>query len=107
MAKRISSVVVATLALFGLWVVGLAPPAAAVNNGLALTPPMGWNGYNHYSHNVTAAIVESEAQSLVSSGMKADGYDYVNLDGGWDLLDRDAQGQLQPDPSRFPDGTAG
>jgi alpha-galactosidase len=30
----------------------------------------------------------------------------VNLDGGWDLLDRDAQGALQPDPSKFPDGIA-
>jgi alpha-galactosidase len=65
---------------------------------------MGWNGYNHYSHNVTAAIVESEARALVSSGMKADGYDYVNLDGGWDLLQRSADGQLQPNPSLFPQG---
>ena len=36
--------------------------------------------------------------------MKAAGYQYVNLDGGWDLLQRDANGQLQPDPAKFPDG---
>lgn len=79
-------------------------PSQALDNGLALTPPMGWNGYNFYSRNVTASIVEAEARALVSSGMKAAGYDYVNLDGGWDLLTRNADGQLQPDPSKFPDG---
>lgn len=40
----------------------------------------------------------------MSSGMKAAGYTYVNLDGGWNLLQRDAAGQLQPDPAKFPDG---
>jgi len=53
---------------------------------------------------VTAAIVEAEARALISSGMAAAGYRYVNLDGGWDLLQRDANGQLQPDPAKFPDG---
>jgi alpha-galactosidase len=81
-------------------------PAMALENGLARTPPMGWNGYNHFSRNVTAAIVEAEARALVSSGMKAAGYTYVNLDGGWDLLQRNSSGQLQPDPAKFPDGIA-
>ena len=71
---------------------------------LALTPPMGWNGYNHFRTRVTAAIVEAEARALVSSGMAAAGYTYVNLDGGWDLLQRDAEGNLQPDPAKFPNG---
>jgi hypothetical protein len=44
-----------------------------VDNGLALTPPMGWNGYNHYARDVTASIVEAQARATVSSGMK----------GGW------------------------
>ena len=79
---------------------------AALNNGLALTPPMGWNGYNHYARSVTASIVEAQARAIVSSGMAAAGYNYVNLDGGWDLLARDANGALQPDPSKFPDGIA-
>lgn len=78
--------------------------ALALDNGLARTTPMGWNGYNHFSRNVTASIVEAEARAIVSSGMKADGYTYVNLDGGWDLLQRSAAGQLQPDPAKFPEG---
>jgi alpha-galactosidase len=73
-------------------------------NGLALTPPMGWNGYNHFGRNVTAAIVEAAARAMVTSGMKTAGYTYVNLDGGWNLRTRSAQGQLQPNPRLFPHG---
>ncbi len=72
--------------------------------GLADTPPMGWNGFNHFYRDVTAATVEAEARALVTSGMKAAGYTYVNLDGGWDLRWRDARGALQPDPKKFPHG---
>jgi alpha-galactosidase len=72
--------------------------------GLTPTPPMGWNGYNHFNRAVTAATVEAAARALVSSGMKAAGYNYVNLDGGWDLPRRNAGGTLQPDPTKFPQG---
>ena len=75
-----------------------------LNAGLTLTPPMGWNGYNHFQRAVTAATVESEARAIVTSGMKAAGYTYVNLDGGWDLPRRGARGTLQPDPAKFPQG---
>ena len=111
---RRRSRIVAALAAFGL-VAGVsaaagavetaaAPSAAALDNGLAKTPPMGWNGFNYFQRSVTAAIAEGEADTLVSSGMKAAGYTTVNLDGGWDLLQRNAQGELQPDPAKFPDG---
>ena len=78
----------------------LTQPAAQ----LALTPPMGWNGYNRFSRNVTAAVAEAAARAIVSSGMKAAGYDYVNLDGGWALRQRSATGVLQADPAKFPEG---
>ena len=70
---------------------------------LAMTPPMGWNGFNHFYHNVTEATVQAQARALVTSGMKAAGYTYVNLDGGWDLYQRQA-GSLQADPRKFPHG---
>lgn len=78
--------------------------APAASSGLAPTPPMGWNGYNRYHTAVTEAIVKRNAKALVSSGLAAGGYRYVNLDGGWDLLQRDASGNLQADPAKFPDG---
>ncbi len=96
---------------------GLSSPSASVHllssgagglmpNGLALTPPMGWNGYNHFGRRVTASIVESAARALVSSGMRAAGYTYVNIDGGWALPSRTRQGTLQPNPKLFPQGIA-
>jgi alpha-galactosidase len=76
------------------------PPAGT----LALTPPMGWNGYNRFHLNVNAARVEAAARALVTSGMKAAGYMYVNLDGGWDLRRRGPGGVVLPDPAKFPRG---
>ena len=82
------------------------PPYAFVpyGNGLAVTPPMGWNPYNHFGRGATAATVRAMALVLVTSGMKSLGYTYVNLDGGWDLKQRNAEGELQPDPRKFPNG---
>jgi len=71
---------------------------------VAAVPPMGWNGYNHWGPGVTGAIVRRDARALVSSGMAALGYEYVNLDGGWDRPRRDARGALQADPAKFPGG---
>lgn len=71
---------------------------------LVAPPPMGWNPFNRYRLNVTEALVKAEAQALVSSGLKSAGYRYVNLDGGWDLMQRAPDGSLQADPSKFPDG---
>src|SRR5579859_5294593 len=82
----------------------LAPPQAFMPPTtmlMGMTPPMGWNGYNHFHTGVTAATVEAAATALVTSGMKAAGYTYVNLDGGWDLRRRGAGGNLAPDPAKF------
>ena len=72
-------------------------------NGLALTPPMGWNSWNHFGCNVSAALIEREADAMVASGMKAAGYRYVVIDDCWQV-GRDANGNILPDPQRFPDG---
>ena len=91
---------------------GTNPPAlqllgasrSSLGTRLAMTPPMGWNGYNHFRLSVTAATVEAEARALATSGMKAAGYTYVNLDGGWDMHRRNYDGSIQPDPIKFPRG---
>jgi hypothetical protein len=81
-----------------------AAPAVALDNGLARTPPMGWNSYNYYGCNPNAQAIEQNAKAQVTSGMKAAGYDYVIVDCGWMSASRDASGNLVPDPSRFPQG---
>ena len=81
-----------------------APPATALDNGLALTPPMGWNDWNAFGCNVSQALVEQTAQAIVSSGLRDAGYQYVNIDDCWALPDRDANGNLVANPAKFPDG---
>lgn len=70
-------------------------------NGLALTPPMGWNGYNKFDEAIDEKLVRESADSLVSSGLKDAGYIYVNLDAGWQGQ-RDAAGILRSN-AKFPD----
>jgi alpha-galactosidase len=96
----------AILVLAALTFAGGRTPAAALSNGLALTPPMGWNDWNAYGCNVSQSVVEQTAQYMVSSGMKAAGYDYVNIDDCWLEKQRDASGNLVADPTKFPDGIA-
>ncbi|MEY9904667.1 alpha-galactosidase [Catenulispora sp. MAP12-49] len=86
------------------WVGSTAPPAAALSNGLALTPPMGWNDWNAFGCDVSAQLVEQTADKLLASGLAADGYQYVNIDDCWMAPSRDSAGNLVPDPVKFPDG---
>jgi alpha-galactosidase len=83
---------------------GLAPTARAEDNGLAPTPPMGWNDWYSAYCSVSAQLVAQAAQAMVSDGMKAAGYDYVNIDDCWMAPSRDSAGNLVPDPTRFPQG---
>jgi alpha-galactosidase len=96
----------AILVLAALTLAAGRTPARALSNGLALTPPMGWNDWNAYGCNVSEQLVEQTAQFMVTSGMKAAGYDYVNIDDCWPAAQRDANGNLVANPAKFPDGIA-
>ncbi|MFJ8301150.1 NPCBM/NEW2 domain-containing protein [Streptomyces sp. NPDC094447] len=81
-------------------------PAAPADAGLALTPPMGFNNWNstHCRAEFDEAMVKGIADIFVEKGLKAAGYEYVNLDDCWALPQRDANGKLVADPVRFPHG---
>jgi len=95
------STVLGLLVCFG--VLFFIPPARALENGLALTPPMGWNSWNRFACNVSEELVKSAADALVSSGMKDAGYEYVVIDDCWQVS-RDAAGNIVVDPKNFPNG---
>jgi alpha-galactosidase len=90
--------------LCAAFIVASVSTAAAEGNGVALTPPMGWNDWYSDYCGVSAQLVEQTAQEMVADGMKAAGYDYVNIDDCWMAGSRDASGNLVADPTRFPDG---
>lgn len=75
--------------------------AMAQGLGLARTPPMGWNSWNHFHCKVSDAIIRAEADAMASNGMKAVGYQYINIDDCWQGQ-RDANGVIHGN-SRFPD----
>jgi len=72
----------------------LAPAMVAQGMGLAQTPPMGWNSWNHFACRVTAADVRSAADAIATNGMKDAGYVYVNIDDCWQGQ-RDKDGRIQ------------
>lgn len=97
-----AALLAAVLLLLGA---GAGPDARAATAGrLAATPPMGWNDWAHYQCNYTAATIVANARALVRTGLAARGYDTVTIDDCWMLKTRDSQGNLQPDPRRFPQG---
>ena len=78
---------------------------AALNNGVGRVPPMGWNSWNHFGCHPTEALVHEQAQAMVSTGMMAAGYAYVNIDDCWLLADRDPTTKRQvANPALFPSG---
>jgi len=71
--------------------------------GLALTPPMGWNSWNKFACNIDEKLIREIADVMVSTGMKDAGYQYINLDDCWHG-ERDSLGFIHPDAKRFPSG---
>jgi len=83
--------------------VSLPMPATPVKyNGMAKTPPMGWNSWNKFHNQVSDKMVREMADAIVKSGMRDAGYIYVNIDDTWESLARDAAGNITTN-NKFPD----
>jgi alpha-galactosidase len=78
------------------------PPFQPIEpNGLAKTPPMGWNSWNKFAGRIDDKAVRAVADAMVTSGMRDAGYVYVNIDDTWEA-GRDAQGNILSN-EKFPD----
>ena len=86
----------------------------ALQNGAALTPPLGWLSWQRYNCaiNCTTAtakecfnegLIRDTADAMVSLGYKAAGWEYVSLDDCWQAKER-MNGRVVADPVRFPSG---
>ena len=105
MSKRTLALLGLGLGALSLIILALCPQrAGALNNGLARTPPMGWNSWNKFHCTVTEAIVKGNADAIVSSGLAAAGYVFVTTDDCWSATTRDASGNLQANTTTFPGG---
>jgi alpha-galactosidase len=81
----------------------IPPPALhpVPDNGLARTPPMGWNSWNRFRGNFDDATVRAIADAMAANGMRDAGYVYVNIDDTWEA-GRDASGRILTN-RKFPD----
>ena len=73
-------------------------------DGLAETPPMGWNSWNTFGTDINEKLVMDTADLFISLGLKDVGYDYIVLDDGWMTKERDENGNMVADPKKFPNG---
>ena len=73
-----------------------------VGDVLALTPPMGWNSWNCWGLSVSTEKVKASAQALIDKGLIDHGWTYMNIDDGWELPKRDADGNVVTN-NKFPD----
>ncbi len=79
---------------------------SCLENGVGRTPPMGWNSWNKYACEINEALIKQTTEALISTGLAAKGYQYVNLDDCWQVS-RDANNRIQEDKTKFPSGMKG
>ncbi|MBB3349850.1 glycoside hydrolase family 27 protein [Sphingomonas sp. BK069] len=117
MTRKISSAIAATILLLqatspalGQEVLDQDPNTLAPSkdpkrrpNGLAQTPPMGWNSWNKFACKVNEQTIRATADAIATNGMKAAGYEYVVIDDCWHGT-RNADGFITEDRDRFPSG---
>jgi hypothetical protein len=88
--------------------VAAAPAAQAEDNGVGLTPALGWSSWSFLRHDPTAAGIEAQARAMKTSGLARVGFQYVNVDDFWYECpgsqgpNVDAYGRWVTDNSKFP-----
>ncbi|GGM27752.1 MULTISPECIES: cellulose binding domain-containing protein [Micromonospora] len=102
--RMVTALTVGLLVVVGATTVLRTSQALALNNGVARTPPMGWNSWNTFGCNINETLIRQMTDAMVSSGLRDAGYQYVVVDDCWMNPNRDSAGNLQGDPSRFPSG---
>lgn len=102
--RLFSSLAAALLALVGIGAITSENSAQALENGVGRTPPMGWNSWNTFGCNINETLIRQVTDAMAGNGMRDAGYQYVVIDDCWFNPNRDAAGNLQGDPSRFPSG---
>ena len=71
---------------------------------LAPVPPMGWNSWNTFYDKVSEELVCTTADAMADNGFLSAGYEYLVTDDCWAAKERDRNGNLMPDPEKFPHG---
>ena len=65
-------------------------------------PPLGWSSWNSFSNTVDSKVIMEQAKAMVDTGMSKLGYQYINIDEGWWLGERDKDGNIVVEAARWP-----
>ncbi|KZP14578.1 glycoside hydrolase family 27 protein [Athelia psychrophila] len=76
----------------------------AWNNGVQKTPAMGFNTWNRFACNISSELIRETASTMKTLGFLDAGYTYINIDDCWLTAEREADGTLQVDSTKFPEG---
>ena len=76
----------------------------SLDNGLGLTPQMGWNSWNKFKCEINETLINDTINYLVSTGLKDLGYNYMNLDDCWQKSRNNETKVIIPDADKFPNG---
>jgi hypothetical protein len=82
-----------------------AVPAAVTTNQVTVPKPvLGWASWNAFYSQIDYDVIKAQADAMVSSGLAAAGYQYINIDEGWWRGDRDSSGNITIDTAQWPGG---
>ncbi|WP_263350161.1 alpha-galactosidase [Acidicapsa acidisoli] len=99
MANSIKPAALAALLLCCAFTLAVQAQAAAIP---VPPPPMGWSSWNSFSNTVDSQVVMNQAKAVAANGMQKAGYQYINIDEGWWLGQRDAEGNIVVDAKAWP-----
>jgi hypothetical protein len=71
------------------------------NKNITLTPPMGWNSWNCWGLRVSAEKVKASAQAMIDKRLVDYGWNYINIDDGWEAEKRNENGTIAAN-EKFP-----
>ena len=71
---------------------------------IKLTPTMGWNSWNTLGTNINEQVFKEIADTMIETGLKDAGYEYLCIDDCWSENERGQDGRLTADPEKFPNG---
>lgn len=74
------------------------------DNGVALTPPMGWASWNTFKNTIDEDLILDTGKAMVEKGLLEAGYKFINIDDNWHSNMRDENGNIQGDLVKFKSG---
>ncbi|MGV3560990.1 NPCBM/NEW2 domain-containing protein [Larkinella arboricola] len=72
-----------------------------IGDTIALTPPIGWNGWNSWAKLIDREKVVASARAMVNMGLSQHGWTYINIDDAWQGPRGGAYNAIMPN-EKFP-----